>query len=207
MSNKRKASGVPQPQSLLVYDTETTGLRANARVVQLAYSIVSLDDLTVITSHSDIVKPDGYIIVSEAAEIHKVSHRHAVLKGKPMGDLLKKLYRECARNNVQACLAHNEEFDCRVLLGEFRLYLPDKEQWFYRLPHYCSMMASMFECNLPPQPGRVEPKYPRLEELYKHIFGTAPDVVLHDAGNDVATLVKCLPWLREKGVLRVLIKK
>ncbi len=182
--------------SVLVVDTETTGLRAAeggaGRLVQLAW--VRLDgDGREVEARSVLVRPDGFEIPPEATAVHRITTARARAEGIPLAHALAALAEAAA--GVQGVVAHNADFDRAVLAAEAgRLGIPDPlggRGWT------CTMRAGAPVCRIP-RPGGW--KVPTLEELHRHLFGTAFDGA-HDALADARAAARCYARLREAGAL------
>ena len=87
----------PRPQMrYLFFDTETTGMPDDfdapvtdtenwPRVVQIAWAHVSTDPHAIDRTLSYIIRPDGFTIPKDAAEVHGITTERAVAEGCPRG--------------------------------------------------------------------------------------------------------------------------
>jgi DNA polymerase III epsilon subunit-like protein len=181
----------------LIYDTETTGLPIDykahvhevdnwPRLVQLAFMVCN-DHWETLTVRNYIIKPDGFEIPDEAAEIHGINQARALEEGV---DILVPL-REMAivQELVDVQVGHNINFDRKVLGAEF--IRNDMEGAYYQakdvLPRICTMFKTTKLVGL--KLGN-RPKWPKLEELYSFLFNEPLDGA-HDAMVDVMATRAC----------------
>ena len=193
----------------LFFDTETTGIPVNRyapltdfanwpRLVQLAW--VRTDETgQILDEFETIVKPSGFSIPPEAANIHGISTERALAEGMALEQALGTMEAKLGLERL-TLVAHNLDFDEKGLAVEWlRLNRPEVKDRFLSLPRRCTMLETMYFCNLPGKWGK--PKWPKLEELHIKLFGLGiPDA--HDALVDVRATVKCFFELRRQGVLK-----
>jgi DNA polymerase III epsilon subunit-like protein len=181
----------------LIYDTETTGLPIDykahvhdvdnwPRLVQLAFMVCN-DHWETLTTRNYIIKPVGFEISDEVAEIHGVSQERALEEGV---DILVPL-RELAitQELVDVQVGHNINFDRKVLGAEF-IRNDMEEAYDYAkdmLPRICTMFKTTKLVGL--KLGN-RPKWPKLEELYSFLFNE-PLNDAHDAMVDVMATRAC----------------
>ena len=140
-----------------------------------------------------IIRPVNFTIPHDAYRIHGISTDRALAEGRPIRDVLTELAASAALARV--FVAHNVEFDANVLAAEYLRagltppFAPDTM--------ICTMKLSTNLCRIP---GYYGWKWPRLEELYRYLFGAAFDGV-HDAGADVAACASCFFELKNRGVI------
>ena len=86
----------------LFYDTETTGLPdwhqpsdgpQQPHIVQLAACLVDLDTRETIDSMDMIIRPDGWVIPDDVAEVHGITTERATAEGCNEHDVLMKFLR------------------------------------------------------------------------------------------------------------------
>ena len=178
--------------STLFFDTETDGIPAGhfyeQRLVQIAWECEGRA-----TSHliKGVTRISPQVPHSWTVELcHDQGTEFASTFNAFMQDL-----REC-----RLVVAHNLEFDAGVLRYELQQRggrFADAIEEFTSLitqKGYCTMRNTTELCKIPKTgaaaryPGY---KYPRLEELYRHLMGSTPTVTLHDAANDVSVLKVC----------------
>ena len=105
----------------LFYDTETSSLPIwekpsehpdQPHIVQLAARLVDLESRDTISSIDVIIKPDGWTIPDDIAEIHGITTEKAHDLGVPEStalDMFMQLWGQRER------IAHNESFDARIV--------------------------------------------------------------------------------------------
>lgn len=169
---------------ILFYDTETSGLPLfrepsdhpdQPHIVQLGACLVDADERRVISSIDLIVRPDGWEIPQEVANVHGITTEYAQKVGVP------------ERLTVQALLdleraaiyrvAHNESFDARILrIACMRFQdLDIADAWKVRAAK-CTAQMSTPILALPPTErmravGRTHHKTPNLGEAYRFFTG------------------------------------
>ena len=178
---------------MIVCDTETTGLlqpevtpiEQQPKIIEFAG--IKLDDATleVVGSFSFLCNP-GELLQPIITKITGITD--ADLKGKPPFqafylDLVDFFLGE------RIFVAHNASFDIGMMTVELkRLGTINKFPWPFR--HVCTIELTQ----------HWFPKYPKLTELYKKLFGKVPDQ-RHRALGDVEILVECVRALRKEGLL------
>lgn len=187
----------------LFFDTETTGLpkRWNApitdvgnwpRLVQLAWINCNAEGSKV-KSRNVLIRPEGFVIPSEASRVHGITTEMALQQGEDVGEVLSEFAQEI--DEAHFLVGHNIRFDECIIGAEFeRLRMMTS---LFLKPKYCTMKASTEYCRLPGQNGF---KSPRLTELYRILFGKEFDNA-HDAMADVDATVKCFWKLKELKVM------
>lgn len=201
----------------LFFDTETNGLPADyqapieavdnwPRVLQLAWVLTDGEGRP-IESVSLLINPAGAFPLDPfAARVHGLTDERLV-HGVSIAFALNQLM--AATMRAQVLVAHNFDFDCRVLGAELyraalgvSSYASSGILKLTSLPSICTMQASTEFCAIPSPRRRGEYKWPKLAELHQTIFGE-PMTGAHDAGQDVAALVRCYWALRKRGVVGV----
>jgi len=180
---------------LLVFDTETTGLPKSRKSAYegpnnwphiVSISWVILDNNVIVKQASHIIKPRNWIVPAEATAIHGISHAKA-----EEGELLCDILYEFMSENCDAIVAHNLKFDVNVMVNAFKWDL-DIPFTGFTVPLLCSMEKSSNLCKIPFPNGNGY-KYPKLKELYYHIFRRYPDEQrLHTSIYDVIVLSECI---------------
>ncbi|TPG08285.1 3'-5' exonuclease [Rhodanobacter glycinis] len=163
--------------NIIVLDTETQGFPLykepsedprQPHIVELAALLY--DDATgeLVEQLHAIVRPDGWIIPDDVAEIHGITTERAMDEGRPEAEVLAEFLALHARCSLR--VAHNEDFDQRIVriaikrLGEGatqeeRDAIADA---FKSAPKYCTMKTDAKARGV---------KWPKLVEAYKHHTG------------------------------------
>lgn len=184
---------------ILVFDTETSG-KADFRappsaahqphIVQLGAQLLD-DKFRVMGEINFIVKP-GCKIPKEASAIHGITDDIAAAYGVELTDALQSFAIFALRAKV--FVAHNFDFDSLILSAAWHRANGDGDAWLdNNAVKYCTMNAMTPICNLP---GNYGPKWPKLQEAYRHCFKTEFDGA-HDAMADVRACAKIYRWLIE----------
>jgi DNA polymerase III epsilon subunit-like protein len=190
---------------ILVFDTETTGLpKKNASIldstdwpyiVQFSYILYDTSNHTVFTYLNDIVKIPDYIEISkESINIHKITKEKTLEDGVNIKDILTNF--NLVVKNSDLIIAHNIEFDKKMVIAECRrndieclLSLNDTGRI---LPEYCTMKNSVNLCKILAHNryNNSYYKYPKLIELYQHLFKSTPSG-LHNSMVDILLCLRC----------------
>lgn len=184
---------------MLVYDTETTGLPqwglpsedpSQPHITQLAAELCDEHNGNVLTSMDVLIKPDGWIIPPDIAELTGITTERALDEGIPLAEALNK-FTEMWRQ-VSLRVGHNESFDARMLRIEYFREL-DHDDAFHNewkmAPAFCTQGKSTKIINLPPtakmiKAGRRHAKSPNLAEAYEFFTGKKLDGA-HNAAVDL----------------------
>lgn len=188
----------------LIFDTETTGLPKRwgapisdienwPRLVQIAW--FKCDKFGNILSETDyIIKPDGFIIPDDAANVHGITTDIANEKGKSLSIIMTEFSK--AINKSSILVAHNMKFDEKIVGAEF--IREDIENELSEMPKICTMESTTKYCKLPGKYGNY--KWPSLSELHCKLFGVDFEDA-HDATVDVRACTKCLFKLKNNGII------
>ncbi|MDX8399681.1 MAG: 3'-5' exonuclease [Gallionellaceae bacterium] len=187
----------------LFFDTETTGIPKNykapatdtknwPRLVEIAWLVTDSSGKEIFCAEH-IIKPDGFIIADEAAKIHGITQEIACQKGVELKPVLDQVAADIGK--VDALLAHNIQFDEKILGAEFirmgqRNFIEGKLK-------KCTMQSSTNYCKIP---GPYGNKWPKLQELYYKLFNQNFDNA-HSALADVQACARCYFELRRLGVM------
>ena len=178
----------------LFFDTETTGIPAgddSVHMVQLAWLLA--DDNGETRAQADfIIKPEGFTIPDQVAQIHGISQARANTEGRPL-DTVMGLFVGALRFPVRL-VGHNIDFDLKILRKEFeRLGWEDETRGCETM---CTMKTSIDLCAIPRKNGGY--KFPKLAELHQKLF--CEDFAdAHNAKADIAATARCFWELRRKG--------
>ena len=189
---------------ILTFDTETTGLptERNASIistkkwpyiVQLSYILYDTEEKMVIDYSDNIIKlPDNIIVSKESEAIHRISNEMCKTRGIDIKIGLNDFNNVLLKSDV--VIGHNISFDKRMIMVECIRY--KLQQNFTRnsikKPEYCTMKNSVNICKIikVSQYGNEYFKYPKLMELYKHLFDSVPEN-LHNSMIDVLACLRC----------------
>lgn len=169
----------------LVFDTETTGLinykagkksPLQPRMVQLGAVLIE-DDGKVRGEVNLIIKPDGWTVPKEAADVHGITTEIAEKYGIPVVIALNIFNRWSVI--ADTLVAHNFDYDDTILQSEFARI--DREPEFVKKNSFCTMKAATDVVKIPGPRGF---KWPRLQETHKFLFGEE-FADAHDAMADV----------------------
>ena len=192
----------------LIFDTETTGLPRNynaplsdsdnwPRVVQIAWQ---LHDITgnLISANSIIVKPNGFTIPFNAAQVHGISTERALAEGHDLQGVMNEFV-EAVKQTKYLC-GHNIKFDLSIVGAEFiRLGMSD---FFAGKPVIDTKNDDVTEfCAIPGGRGGKF-KWPKLEELYVKLFNQGFEAA-HNAAFDVQATAKAFFELLKRNILKV----
>jgi DNA polymerase III epsilon subunit-like protein len=178
----------------LVLDTETTGVTASARLVQLAWRLYDRDR-ELVDADTSLIAPVGFVIPPEATAVHGITTEKARADGVRLVWALERL--QDAAISAHILVAHNLAFDVRVLEYESRR--------LGRYPHVLllkridTMRATTQFCAIESPNLLRGYKWPKLIELHHKLFET--DFEAHDAGADADACARCLWALIDRGVI------
>ncbi len=178
------------------FDFETTGIYnfkstpddpAQPWPTQLAF-VVFNDERKLVHQAKVLIKPKTPIN-EEAAAKTGITTAYATTHG-----ISVELALTLAIKFIQDCslvVAHNVDFDRQIL--ESAVARTTGTTYALDIPTFCTMKSMTNVCKLPAKwPGSF--KWPRLEEAYKHCFGTTVDDA-HDALADVTATSRIYYWM------------
>ena len=139
----------------------------------------------VIKSCSKLIFADGWRIPKSATDIHRITTFDCTMGGEPIKRVLDFFKMDLKLATLQVC--HNWEFDFAMLKSEFKR-IGEVPVEFMETPHVCTMRRSTDFCQIPGNYGRY--KWPRLQVLYKKLFGKEFENA-HDAMADVIATKDC----------------
>jgi len=178
----------------LFFDTETSGFPPTGRLVSIAWQV--WEDSALIEKEHLIVKPNGFIIPYEAERIHGISTEYALENGHDLELVLNKFHSSVS--SIEALVAHNISFDLKMVSSEYQRIGLDNN--LIEKKNYDTMKQSTNFVKIPSKTGKGY-KWPRLEELYTHLFGKKFDNA-HSADADVDATVECFFELKKLGVIK-----
>jgi len=181
----------------LIFDTETTGLPRDKHMpanleaknwpdlVSLSWKVY--EDGTCTSTHSFVIKPEGWTIPQEATRIHGISHDTA-MGGVPLRTAMDAFCKDLARCSV--IIAHNLSFDKQVVLNALRWRLQQRTVAWSPLADICTGILSTNELKLQFSGRNTSGSYkmPSLKELYKATLQKEDPPGAHDSLRDVVVL-------------------
>lgn len=191
-------------RKFLFFDCETNGLPIDykasyedvnnwPRVLSLGW-ILADESATVINRAYHLIQPNGWQVPTEEFWTRNgYTQARCEAEGVPITSVLEQFYVDKARADV--LVAHNINFDHRIVWAEF---IRNSLQPRSGMLKICTMMKSTAYCRLPGKGGR--PKWPKLEELYRHLFKKEIDGA-HNAGADVEACMQSFFELVRLGVI------
>ena len=188
---------------IVFFDTETTGVPLNykapssdtnnwPRLVQLAWILTDEEGNRIHTGNL-IVKPEDFIIPTDATRVHGITTQRANEEGVPLAEVIEQFNADLDVANY--IVGHNIDFDKKIVGAEMiRLGLKDIMD---SKKSYCTMQSSINFCRIP---GKYGYKYPKLQELYKKLFGSEFNNA-HNALSDVEATEKCFWELKKRELI------
>lgn len=194
---------IPEKKYILFFDTETTGLPKNwkasykdvdnwPRIVQLAWQLFD-ENGNLIESENFIVKPKGFEIPFNSSKIHGISNERANLEGANLETILKEFKQKILGSTL--LVAHNMSFDAQVMGSEF--YRETSDNPIDKIDKFCTMDQTVNICKIS---GEYGFKWPKLGELYKHLFSVEFSET-HNAMDDVKATSKCYFELKKRKLI------
>lgn len=183
---------------VLVFDTETTGFPSErnaapehiaaydgARLLSIAWSVIDTEDPhRPLSQHYSLINAD----VVRATEIHGITKEQVDMFGDRIENVLTRFMFDLAK--VETLVAHNIQFDVSILASEmFRLGVTNEAEALLSKPTHCTKLLGTPICKLVSF-RKTMYKWPKLDELYEHLFHESfPNA--HHALCDVYATVKC----------------
>lgn len=203
-------------QTIVVFDTETTGLPKSTivnhetlhlwpHIVQFSYVMYNVDKLKIEKARDVVVNiPENIVMTEETINLHKITNEVAHETTIQISNVLNEFIQDISCNNVIAIVGHNISFDINMLKIELLrlIYNNDVKEksifkkMFYEINYtnktFCTMRKSVDLCQIPAKrkDGTIYYKFPKLIELYKTLFEEEPQN-LHNSFNDVLVTLRC----------------
>lgn len=212
---------------VLVFDVETTGLLPQKprdstqqiplseypHIIQLSFAVYDLNNNRLVRTYDSYVKIDAAIEISEhVSKLTGITGDICNNSGNSITDVLKEFYVAYMESN--AIVAHNMDFDEKMILIEFERYkeqmmklVPDYTALFNKtqeqmngVERYCTMRKGITLCNImveskiPGKPARA--KWPKLAELYAKLFDGETVDGMHNSMVDVMACLRCYLKMR-----------
>ena len=187
-------------------------------IVQLSYILFEVETQTVLKNVNHYVSlPQGELIPSQAIAIHGITDHYLQLYGIPIENALHEFMQDLDVSDE--IVAHNIEFDVAMIhvallrlilkfnqqpymLRSYEKQISKYKQFLQNLlqkKYFCTMKNSIELCQLKRinKWGKPYMKYPKLSELYHHLFHVIPQN-LHDASVDCLACLKCYCKMKHK---------
>lgn len=185
--------------TILIFDVETTGLLPKTpkagpypHILQLCFSLYdTLEKRKIEMYNAFISVPEKVVITPFVSQLTGITRELVEKEGIDIRQALQDFHTAFLKADV--LVAHNMQFDMTMLLVESQRFFPllDMEIQKHQKPLICTMQDSIDICQLECINSRGPYlKFPKLEELYKHLFGSVPEN-LHDARTDVICCLRC----------------
>jgi DNA polymerase-3 subunit epsilon len=191
---------------ILFFDVETSGFRKKgldpndphqAWTVQVGF--IQSTVTRVFQECAVILRPpwaDSYIHPG-AQKTHGIS-LHDCHRGGVMEECFMEFFNEIIQT-TDMIVCHNYNFDSLFLYDMFTRYQSSGfGNRILAIPHVCTMLSTTNLCCLPGRYGKF--KWPKLEELYRFLFGE-DFVGAHDALADVRATRRCFYELQKRGMI------
>jgi len=154
-----------------IIDTETSGLFDFAKPAdadgqpRLAHlhMILASEDFSKTETVDVLVRPDGWTMSDEVAEIHGLTTEHLMEHGVPVSAAIE-AYAKAVDDGL-VIVAFNAQYDTKIMRGEMRRAGVDDR--FERTPNICVMRALVDVCQIPKKKGAGF-KFPKLSEACSH---------------------------------------
>ena len=163
-------------------------------VVQLG--AILAEDGIAYAEYNVIVKPEGRTIEPGAQKVHNISVELAEQVGIYESEVIE-IFDQLV-DNADLLVAHNMNFDFTIMRGLYHRNIFD-ESFLMDSKKLCTMLSTTNLCKLPGRFGKF--KWPKLQELHKHLFGEN-FVGAHDAMFDIKATMKCFYELKRTGWIK-----
>lgn len=197
----------------MVIDTETTGLLLKnketkkyyhpsntemyntSRMVSIAWNLYDSGGNLHKSSYY-IVKPDGFESHPEALKVHNITTEYATKNGIPIKNILDELYIDVLNSNE--ILAYNAMFDYNIILSEiYRIKMDSMVQTFEYMQENKQISCVMELSKKKIKNINAKYKfYPRMEEVYRHLFNDESFNTSHNALDDINICAKIYWYLQ-----------
>jgi len=178
----------------LLFDFETSGIGPfeKQKAIQLAWVVCdnSMNKLSNIMSFyfNDVKKINTKFHSNlTVSKINKIGVSPQYILNNFLNDADKVL------QNNGLIIAHNIQFDYKILQNEC---IANKLNYDFDLMEgklFCTMKSTTNLCKIKTHGGGN--KYPKLIELYQFLHNEDPELILHEASNDVEVLYRCFKKL------------
>lgn len=183
---------------ILIFDTETGGVNAEQNdILQLSYQIIDGGTFKVLKAVDRFFPwpEDKSRVTSGAIFVNGLTEEYLATKTlSDRANAVREFYadmEECAM-----LVAHNGQFDKGFIDATAEREGVAVPEW---KPMIDTMLTTTDLCQLPPHPGRIGYKWPKLIELAEFLRINTDDINLHDSSADVELTKRCFLYLVEKG--------
>ncbi len=167
-----------------------TDLNNWPRLVQLAYLYYD-NNGSKISGGDFIIKPEGFIIPTDASRIHGISTERAQREGKSLISVLQHF--SSLIGQASYLVAHNMSFDEKIVGAEFlRNGMQNSIESKRKI---CTMQSTTNFCAIS---GPYGYKWPKLSELHYKLFSTGFEEA-HNASVDISATARCFWELKRIG--------
>ena len=180
---------------ILFFDTETSGFRNSDWICQLGWTLETRQH--VYATECFTIYNEGREMPPEPASIHGITNAISSL-GFNEDNVFTIFSQSLKKAELVVC--HNYAYDARMLRNNLSNHplMVAYSELFESIPHICTMKATTEYCRLKKSNG--QPKWPKLEELYQHLFNEEfPNA--HNALADVNATRRCFWELVDRGVI------
>ena len=200
---KEAKQNLKKGRLLLFLDTATTGYPKNAnlsvdnidnwpRMVKIIW-ILTNENGQRLNKKEFIIKPTNFTISDDTYDIHGITNDYALKNGHDIHYVLEQFQKDVVHASL--IIGHNVSFDRNVVSAELirngiNDYLENKSLC-------CTMKLSKSFCKIR---GLFGYKYPKLQELYKKLFGTTLDINLN-SDISIEAMQKCYWELKNRGII------
>ena len=210
----------------LIFDVETNNLMPKQKpngprltiddyphILQLSFVIYDLNESKITKSYDAYVNINENVVISDSiTELTGITKDICKKKGVPIITILKEFYD--AYVNCDVLIGHNMEFDVEMIKIEIErnraeilsafpcvfTTFNDTYEKIHNIERYCTMRKGIPICNILVEskiPGKPPTKkYPRLLELYQHLFVGETANGLHDSMVDTLVCLRCYLKMR-----------
>jgi len=213
----------------LVFDVETTNLIPKQKIngprltiddyphiLQLSFVIYDLNESKITKSYDAYVNINSNIVISDSITELTGITKNMCKKGIAITNVLKEFYD--AYIDCDLLIAHNIYFDIEMIkieiernraqiLSTFPCVLTtfnDIYEKIHNIDRYCTMRKGISICNIlvESKPGKpTAKKFPRLIELYQHLFVGETVSGLHNSMMDVLVCLRCYLKMRHNIII------
>ena len=217
----------------LIFDVETNNLMPKQKpngprltiddyphILQLSFVIYDSNEMKITKSYDAYVNINENVVISDSiTELTGITKDICKKKGVPIITILKEFYD--AYVNCDVLIGHNMEFDVEMIKIEIErnraeilsafpcvfTTFNDTYEKIHNIERYCTMRKGIPICNILVEskiPGKPPTKkYPRLLELYQHLFVGETANGLHDSMVDTLVCLRCYLKMRHNIIIDV----